>query len=198
MRCVLTHVNPQRLINETDDICNGHKLFDCPRIGLGSSGVKNLNDESYSDFVSKFKPVARKISQNGLKFFFHNHVSEFFKSGLGTTYMERLTEDFSSEELQFTLDTYWAQYAGGDPIRWMRKLAGRLECIHLKDMTFDPDWTHRMAPVGHGTMDFQGIVEAAPDCGVEYLLVEQDNCYGEDPFVCLKKSYDYLKSLGLN
>ena len=34
--------------------------------------------------------------------------------------------------------------------------------------------------------------------GVEYMLVEQDRCYDEDPFDCLKKSYDYLKSLGLN
>ena len=54
-----------------------------------------------------------------------------------------------------------------------------------------------MAPVGWGNMNFDAILSAAEDAGSQYLLVEQDLCYGEDPFVCLKKSYDYLKSVGL-
>jgi hypothetical protein len=32
---------------------------------------------------------------------------------------------------------------------------------------------------------------------VEYGFVEQDNCYDMDPFVALKRSYDYLRAQGL-
>ena len=31
----------------------------------------------------------------------------------------------------------------------------------------------------------------------KYIFVEQDNCFGEYPFECLKKSYQYLTSIGL-
>ena len=30
------------------------------------------------------------------------------------------------------------------------------------------------------------------------MLVEQDDCNGEDPFDCLKRSFEYLKSRGFN
>jgi sugar phosphate isomerase/epimerase len=53
-----------------------------------------------------------------------------------------------------------------------------------------------MAPIGSGSMDFAKILKTAKEVGVEYALVEQDNCNGEDPFDCLKKSLEYIKSLG--
>ena len=59
------------------------------------------------------------------------------------------------------------------------------------------DWSHLMAPVGGGNMNFPKIISVAEKCGAEYLLVEQDNCYGENPFDCLKQSYDYLAAKAL-
>ena len=47
-------------------------------------------------------------------------------------------------------------------------------------------------------MNFEKIIAAAERADGKYLLVEQDECYEEDPFDCLKKSYDYLTSLGLS
>ena len=45
-------------------------------------------------------------------------------------------------------------------------------------------------------MDFDKIIKACADAGTEYLLVEQDDCNGEDPFACLEKSYQFLTSRG--
>ena len=111
--------------------------------------------------------------------------------------MDKILEAFPPEMLGITLDTYWLQFAGADVCDWMAKMKGRLECIHLKDMTATMKNGNRMAPVGHGNMNFEKIIAAAGTAGAEYLLVEQDDCYEEDPFDCLKKSYDYLTSLGL-
>ena len=61
-----------------------------------------------------------------------------------------------------------------------------------------PDGEKRFAPVGSGILDFEKITEAAIAAVTEAAFVEQDNCYGDDPFECLKKSYDYLKSIGLS
>ena len=35
------------------------------------------------------------------------------------------------------------------------------------------------------------------EAGVKYVLIEQDDCFGKDPFECLKSSFEFLKSKGL-
>ena len=32
------------------------------------------------------------------------------------------------------LDVYWVQLSGADPVKWCKKLDGRLKIIHLKDI----------------------------------------------------------------
>ena len=108
---------------------------------------------------------------------------------------DKLIKAFEPDEMSFTLDTYWVQFGGGDVCAYLEKLKGRCECIHLKDLAIVND-EQRMASIGSGSMSFDRILKAAEKAGVQYALVEQDNCYGEDPFECLKKSYEYLKSLG--
>lgn len=54
-----------------------------------------------------------------------------------------------------------------------------------------------MSVVGEGNINFDAVLNAAEDAGTQYLLVEQDNCNGEDPFDCLKRSYENLRAMGL-
>ena len=51
--------------------------------------------------------------------------------------------------------------------------------------------------MGWGNLDFDAILAACADSDARYLLVEQDDCFEENPFDCLKKSYDFLRSRGL-
>ena len=198
LKCVLTHTKGDKILADPKKVCDDHKTFGCRNIGLGIiPGGKDLTEENYQSFVKDFTPAIKEIVRNDCKFFFHNHCMEFYKGKDGKSFMERMLEDFTPDELNFTLDTYWVQYAGGDVNEWLHKLKGRLECIHLKDMAIDgATWEHRMAPVGYGNMNFEKIVDTAAQCDVSYLLVEQDKCYGEDPFECLKRSYAYLKARG--
>ena len=53
-----------------------------------------------------------------------------------------------------------------------------------------------MAVVGEGNLNFDRIFEKAQVADVRYMLVEQDDCGGEDPFDCLKRSYDHLRAYG--
>jgi sugar phosphate isomerase/epimerase len=62
----------------------------------------------------------------------------------------------------------------------------------LKDYAFGP----KMAVVGEGNINFDRVFERAEAAGTEYMFVEQDDCYGEDPFECLKRSYAYLNARG--
>jgi sugar phosphate isomerase/epimerase len=56
----------------------------------------------------------------------------------------------------------------------------------------------KMAALGKGNMNFDGILDACVDANVEYAFVEQDDCNGEDPFDCLKTSFEFLKARGFN
>ena len=131
---------------------------------------------------------------------YHNHAFEY-ENVLddGRPLMHHLSDLFTPEQMGFTLDTYWVKFGGYDVVPEIERLAGRLPVVHFKDMLVTEDGEKRMAWVGGGNaLDFTKIIPAFEKAGTKLAYVEQDNCYGEDPFDCLKKSYDYLKSLGLD
>lgn len=195
--CPLTHVSPQRLVDSPARVVSEHQIFGCGVVGIGgapggfSGGIKD-----YEKFRETFLPVAEAIKSAGALLGFHNHHYEFQKFGQKTI-LARMAEDFSAENLTFILDTYWVQYGGGSPAAWLRKLAGRVSRVHFKDMNVSVN-TPRMAAVGEGNMDWGGILAACSDAGTEYAFVEQDDCYGDDPFDCLKRSFQNLRALGVS
>lgn len=191
LKCVITHIKEERLVNQTVAVAKAHDVFGCHYVGEGGVIFNEPNGITYNDFISKFKDVGKILRDNGKYFMFHNHASEFKKIN-GKCIIEHLAEEFSPQEMGFTLDTYWIQVGGGDPAQWIEKFSGRVPCIHLKDYAFGPT----MAVVGEGNLNFDRIFAAAEKAGTKYMLVEQDNCNGEDPFECLKRSFNNLKAFG--
>ncbi len=189
LTCALTHINPEKIAFEPDTVCDEHDIFDCGYIGIGHYNIKEIGIEAFHE---KFAPAAKTFLKRGKHLLYHNHDGEFEKLD-GRLIIDWLLDSFSPEELGIILDTYWVQYGGGDPIEWIYKLKGRVPCIHFKDMGFK----HAMLPIGEGNMNFSGILKACEEVKPVYCLIEQDDCHGEDPFSCLKKSYEYLKSEGL-
>lgn len=200
LKCVLTHTAPQKLQTQLDQVCDDHKVFGCGCVGLGMYSMMTGDPaERYAEFVRTYKPIARALKEKGLYFMYHNHDQEFYKLE-GRLIIERMAEDFAPDEMGFTLDTFWVQAGGASPAEWIQRLSGRLPCIHLKDFAYarGDGFTANMAPVGEGNINFEAIIAAAADAGTQYLLVEQDNCHGEDPFDCLKRSYNNLRAMGLD
>ena len=194
LKCVLTHWGGEDIKNNTKEVLEKHKVFGCNYVGIGCMPPW-ATEENTIKFIADFKGPAKILKENGGKLFYHNHHCEFNKCSDGEMIFDKLINAFEPDEMSFTLDTYWVQYGGGDVCSYLEKLKGRCECIHLKDLAIVED-KHQMASIGSGNMDFVKILKTAKEVGVEYALVEQDNCYGEDPFECLKKSLDYIKSLG--
>lgn len=190
LKCVLTHIPADRLIGYTRAVAAEHDVFDCKYIGLGYFDFANPeNTTKY--FAEKFNRTALTLKECGKYFMYHNHDVEFQKED-GILILDKLAQMFDSDTMGFILDTYWIQSGGGDPAQWIEKFSGRVPCIHLKDYAYKRE----MAVVGEGNINFDRVFEKAEKSGTEYMLVEQDNCYGEDPFECLKRSYKYLHSLG--
>ncbi len=196
LRCVLTHANVVDV--DLQKVIADHNVLDCDYIGIGGYAPLWKKDENAvplpqiaAGFGKDLGPIAKEIYEGGKYFMYHNHHYEYQKIG-GKTLMEHFAEAIPAEQMGFTLDTYWVQVGGGDPAAWLERLAGRVPCIHLKDCGFGPT----MLPVGEGNINFDRVFAAAEAAGTKYMLVEQDNCNGEDPFDCLKRSYDFLRACG--
>lgn len=189
LACVLTHTACDRLLAQPEVVAAEHDVYHCHHIGIG---YYDIAKEGLDAFVARFAPVGETLHNCGHQLMYHNHDMELAKVG-PTTLLQQLAERFAPEQLGITLDTYWVQAGGGDPAAWLRRLTGRTPCIHLKDMGYG----RAMLPVGEGNMNFDAILAAATDTGVQYALVEQDDCNGEDPFACLGRSFAYLHACGL-
>ena len=191
LQCVLTHIPVPRLTGETAQVIADHHVFGCEHIGLGWWAFNET--DTYEKFMSTFPRVAEDIRAGGRYFMYHNHDQEFQRIG-NQVILEKLAQDIPAEVMGFTLDTFWVQAGGGDPAQWIGKLAGRVPVIHLKDYAYG----RKMAVVGEGNINFDRVFCEAEKSGTKFMMVEQDDCNGEDPIECLRRSYEYLKACGFN
>lgn len=197
MPFTLTHVPMERILNEPEKLSEEHLLFGCRRIGLGMMPVSVISDEKKcSEAIASLQKAAERMKKCGCSLFYHNHHFEFYRRN-GRTVFEELLEN--APDLHFTVDVYWLQYGGADPVGFFEKLRGRAECVHLKDYRIVPkdDWfVPEFAPVGDGTLDIPAIVAAARRSGTEEFYVEQDDaCKYPDPWEQVARSIRYLKNV---
>ena len=191
LRCVLTHIPVPRLTGELEQVIADHHVFGCENIGLGWYAFNET--DTYEAFMATYPAIARKIREGGRYFMYHNHDQEFKRTPDGRQIiLERLAEAIPAADMGFTLDTFWVQAGGGDPAQWIANLAGRVPVIHLKDYAYG----RKMAVIGEGNINFDRVFAKAEESGTQFMLVEQDDCNGEDPIECLRRSYQYLTSCG--
>jgi sugar phosphate isomerase/epimerase len=132
---------------------------------------KNLltQAETFKKFTDQLNDYGSRCQARGLTLAYHNHQFEF-ETVDGKTLLERLIEATDPALVKFEIDTYWAAFAGVDPIALIRQNSGRIATLHLKDMT--PERT--FAELGTGTLDIAGYIEAGQAVGVTAYIVEND------------------------
>ncbi len=55
-------------------------------------------------------------------------------AGIHTLVLPELLRESATGPCWFEIDTYWITHGGGDPAAWIDKVAGRIPCVHFKDM----------------------------------------------------------------
>ncbi len=190
-----THVGWPRFLNELDAVIEEHGMWGCLHPAIGGLPGEYRGADGVKRFLDELGPVAEKLAAAGMDFSYHNHNHELVKYG-GETWLGMLYDRAPPEMLKAEIDTYWIQAGGGDPADWVKRCAGREPLLHLKDMCVTEEREQRFAEIGEGNLNWPAILREAEAGGVEYLLVEQDNCYGADPFECLATSYRNLKAMG--
>ena len=198
LTCNATHMDWDMFLSDIDAIIEKNALWGCMHPAVGGITFEKYGSlDGVKQFGDELAVVAPKLAEAGMDFSYHNHDHEFQKMSDGRTWLAAIYEDISPELLKAEIDTYWIQSGDGSPERWLEKVAGRMPVIHFKDMAFR-DKEQVFSEIGEGNLDWPAIIKAAADGGCEYAFVEQDNCYGGDPFEALATSYNNLKAMGLS
>ena len=165
------------------------------------------SEEGYYKAAEDLNHYGKLLKEQGLKLYYHNHHFEFEKFN-GKTGFELLVENTDPELVGFEIDVHWIQRAGHDPVKWIERLAGREDMVHLKDYRicfpdgeptqeiFHREQCIQFAEIGEGNLDMKAIIEASVMGGAIYLPIEQDQTYGLDPFDCIRTSVKNIRDMG--
>ncbi len=190
LKVVATHRPADKYLSDIEGEIAFHKAIGCDVCGIGSMPGFSADNETVDNFVEKFTPVAKALSEAGLTFGFHNHALELRKEN-GKFVFDIISERMAGTGFKYILDVYWLAFAGINPAKFIEERGNDVACVHLKDLkVVDNEVT--FAEVGSGNLNWQEIIESCEKAGVEYALVEQDSCDG-DPFCSLKISFDYIE-----
>lgn len=157
----------------------------------------------YKAFAHSLNELAQPYKKAGMKILYHFHAFEFIRFG-NTTGIEIFLAETDPEVIQLNPDTHWIHSGGRNICGFLEKYKDRYDYIHTKDFgigTIGPTWESRpiiFAPVGEGNLEWEPIIALCKKNGVQIYAIEQDECYGADPFVCVKTSFENLKRLGVD
>jgi len=150
-----------------------------------------------------FDRVGEKCADAGLTFCYHNHNHEFATFD-GEYAMDILLANTDPDNVMAELDVAWVTYGGADPASMIRKHAGRCPILHVKDLVEVPEGGEpsnegrkrtKFTEVGTGVVDIEGAVEAARECAVEWLSIEQDSMRDLAPMDSIRVSYENLRRI---
>ncbi len=196
LACAATHISLDRMKNEPEKVIEEHRLWGCRYTAVGGFFPREAwTRELWENFVDTYNGVAARFAGSGISIGYHNHSHELAPAD-GVRPLDLLIKGLDPS-VWFEIDTYWIQHGGGDPAAWIDKVAGRIPCVHFKDMTITPKREHKMCEIGDGNLNWPRIIEACRAAGVEWYLVERDA--GDlDPFESLRISIDNMRGkLGL-
>jgi len=170
------------------------------------------NNENLSENIALIGKLARMAKDEGLTLLYHNHDFEF-KTVDGKAALDIIYESIPADLLQPQVDTCWVKYAGTDPAAYLRKYAGRISLVHLKDFfctgtegaspyeligrreESTQNGCFQFRPIGYGVQDVASILQAAEDAGAQWIIVEQDASPDRPTLEAARMSIDYLCSL---
>ncbi len=191
LKITAAHVGLEALQGDLNEIVSRCQAMETKFVVLSWVAASERGSAQEWQKLARFlEEVGARLHEGGVTLCYHNHDFEFEKFD-GQYGLDILFETASSQYLQAELDTYWIQKGGADPVEYLKKHAGRVPLLHIKDMTPDGNF----AEVGEGVLDWPAIFAAAQTQGVTSYIVEQDECAG-DPFDSIALSFANLQKMG--
>lgn len=141
--------------------------------------VKRLADQ--------FNRIGNMAKQAGLRFAYHNHVTEFIPIE-GLIPYDILIESTDPALVTFQLDTSQMIIAGYACEKYIRQYPGRFANWHLKDPHKTEDVSTEF---GKGRLNFESLFALRDLAGLEDYYIEQE-VYTMTPLEAVRHDYEFL------
>ena len=170
------------------------------------------DNERLAENIATVRRLAERAAEKNIMLVYHNHDFEFQRVN-EKTLLDTLYDEIPASILETQLDTCWVKFAGEDPVKYLKKYAGRASLVHLKDFWTDgaggaapydligktsearKKTNFEFRPIGHGIQDIPAIIGAAEEAGAEWLIVEQDESRCRPTLEAARMSIAYLRAL---
>jgi len=143
-----------------------------------------LAEKEWKQFSERLDAVARELEKQGLKMAYHHHMGTVIQA---EDEVDRMMD--STRAVGLLLDSGHLTFAGGDPVRTLKRHAKRIVHVHCKDIRKDKLAQARkqdmsfldavlgdvFAVPGDGSIDFAPLLEGLAQSGYQgWLVVEAD------------------------
>jgi sugar phosphate isomerase/epimerase len=207
LRAIGSHVGYTGTYSFTSSL--NQVLTDAVEIGMPYVGTASSPAERYGQSVEGYQSAAKDFNRfgavaraRGLKFYQHNHFSEFEVQN-GRRLFDVLLDNTDPHLVFFEQDIFWAHvgqsdFPGFKPHEYPWNMPDRFPLFHVKDGIRDggPHEGWSMTDVGAGDIAFEPYF-----CGIDPLnhqfLMENDDAAQAlgGSFADAERSYDYMASL---
>lgn len=169
LKAASTHVALRALEQDFERELNYCLAIGCSFLMVPWLGEEWRNPDGARRLGERLNEFGRRSLEQGVTLGYHNHDFEFAPTPAGT-FMDLFLTSTDPSLVKLELDTYWAAFAGVDPVALIRQQAERVRLVHLKDMTPARTFTE----VGDGTLPISSYIQAAVDAGAQWGFVEND------------------------
>jgi sugar phosphate isomerase/epimerase len=202
LRCRSAHMSLERLRDDAPGAFAEAKALGaswvvCPWIPYEKEFTRDLALKS----AEAFNRVATAAESAGLRFAYHCHGYEMLPAPEGTRF-DTLAQNTDPKRVTFQIDVFHALYGGTDPVGLIKRYAGRVTSLHLKDLKKGAPITPGAAvgtpdvdvALGTGQVDWPAVLREAMRAGSALYYVEDESA---DPWGHIPQSVEYLRRLRL-
>ena len=145
--------------------------------GSGHQGAEHL--------AEALNAGARELAAAGATLCYHNHGQEL---GDDARWLDAFCAASDPTAVGLAFDLGWATRAGADPVALVRRFAGRIRYVHVKDTAGDA-WME----LGRGEVDLPAVLGAVEPLNLPWWVAEQDRSAG-DPAESVRVNGAYLRA----
>jgi sugar phosphate isomerase/epimerase len=212
LHCVSAHYPLSQLLPKVDEtiqygkdlgleyiVCASPWLKDPSRVkDPGSRAAReSMTLEDWRWNAEQFNQIGEKVNAAGMHFAYHNHTPEF-RSENGVMFYDELLKSTDPAKVSMELDCGWAVVAGQNPAELISRNPQRFCMLHVKDFKLTAASTPTDPPpsteMGHGTIDYRPIFEAAKKANIKHAFVEQEQ-FDMPEMEALKIDAEYMKAM---